>query len=62
MVRICNHISGSVLRLNPMLHTNKADVMQHGFGIKSVKKMVKKMDGVYYNEETQDQFIVNLMV
>jgi len=45
-----------------MLHTNKADVMQHGFGIKSVKKMVKKMDGIYYNEETQDQFIVNLMV
>lgn len=62
VVRICNHISGSVLRLNPMLHTNKADVMQHGFGIKSVKKMVKKMDGIYYNEETQDQFIVNLMV
>lgn len=44
-IAVKNSISGSVLKDNPSLETDKADKSEHGFGIKSVRDIAKKYDG-----------------
>lgn len=62
IIRICNYIGKSVLKENPLLLTGKKDFRNHGVGIRSVKKTVKKLGGVYYNEEGKNQFVANVML
>lgn len=62
IIQISNFIGKSVLKENPMLLTGKKDFRNHGVGTRSVKKTVKKLGGVYYNEEGDNQFIANVML
>ncbi len=46
IISVSNTISASVLYSNKDLSTTKSDKQNHGFGIKSVKKIVKKYNGM----------------
>ena len=50
-IKLQNKISESILAKNATLESTKTDKHQHGFGLKSVEKRVKQMDGIYYVKE-----------
>lgn len=62
LVTVRNRISHSVLKENPELRTKKADASIHGLGRKSVKKLIRDMDGSFYEEEKNGFFISNIVV
>lgn len=53
---VVNNVSRPVLQDNPGLETTKLDKQVHGFGIKSIDKRVKEMDGVCIRKEEQGEF------
>ncbi len=57
-----NHIDSSVLSNNPKLNSDKHNLMYHGFGLDSVKRLVKKYNGDIQFTEEGDMFIVRLML
>lgn len=59
---IKNKIDNSVLFLNPNLFTTKKDKNSHGIGLMSVKKIVKKYNGMYKVYEENKMFVVNIMI
>lgn len=61
LIQISNHIDRSVLQTNPNLLTSKMNRGMHGLGIKSVKKLVKEMNGEYYWEEENNNFVVRII-
>lgn len=61
-VQISNHIAGAVLQTNPHLLTSKKNKEMHGLGIKSVKKLVKEMNGAYYWEERKNNFVAKVIL
>lgn len=62
MIKVENYIHESVLEHNPSFLTTKKDKMNHGIGIRSVKKIVKKLEGIYSCEETEHTFVTNIML
>jgi sensor histidine kinase regulating citrate/malate metabolism len=44
------------------LRTTKKDKENHGFGIKSIKQVVEKYDGMLNYEYQDGQFILNIML
>ncbi len=52
-----NTIAEPVLENNPELKTTKADKTRHGFGISSVKELVKTMDGSFQQNEENGTFM-----
>ena len=61
-VTVRNRISQSVMENNPELRTRKADASLHGLGRKSVKKLIRDMEGSFYEEERNGFFISNIVV
>ncbi len=59
-IAVCNSIDSSVLENNPELVTNKADSSDHGFGIKSIKNIVKKYEGSVDFKEDNLKFIAEI--
>lgn len=59
---IKNKIDNSVLFLNPNLFTTKKDKNRHGIGLMSVKKIVKKYNGMYKVYEEDKFLVVNIML
>ncbi len=59
---IRNKIDNSVLFLNPNLFTTKKDKNSHGIGLMSVKKIVKKYNGMYKVYEENKMLVVNIMI
>ncbi|MBP3620926.1 MAG: GHKL domain-containing protein [Lachnospiraceae bacterium] len=59
---VSNHIEGSVLRDNPKLETTKDDKVTHGLGLKSIKKRVSDMDGMYKISEKGDSFTTTITI
>ncbi len=59
-IAVCNSIDSSVLENNPELVTNKADSTNHGFGIRSIKNIVKKYEGSVDFEEDNLKFIAEV--
>lgn len=53
---VVNKISNSVIKDNPKLKTTKENKREHGFGIKSIEKRVKEMDGIYTRKEDSGEF------
>ncbi len=53
---VVNKISKSVITVNPSLSTTKTDKTSHGLGVKSVKKRVKELDGIYKVKEENGEF------
>ena len=62
LVTVRNRISHSVMEENPELRTKKADASIHGLGRKSVKKLIRDMEGSFYEEEKNGFFISNIVV
>ncbi|MCM1062478.1 MAG: GHKL domain-containing protein [Eubacterium sp.] len=59
---IRNTIDASVLQSNKSLKTNKADPAQHGWGLKSVKDIVDKYDGLIDIYENSNMFFVDILL
>ena len=62
ILNIQNYCSRSVLKTNPNLVTTKKDVKNHGYGLNSVKRIVKKYGGAITFYEENDYFYVNIML
>lgn len=61
ILSVQNYCTESVLDTNPELVTNKPDSQNHGFGLTSVKKIVKKYGGDITYCEENNYFFVNIM-
>ena len=59
---VSNHIKESVLRDNPKLETTKEDKATHGLGLKSIKRRVSDMDGMYKISEKGDSFTTTITI
>ncbi|MCQ4935537.1 sensor histidine kinase [Anaerotignum propionicum] len=61
-VEVSNTINESILSVNPNLKSSKPDQKNHGFGIKSVKNLVKKNNGIIdiYENESCTSFYVHI--
>lgn len=55
-----NSIEGSVLETNPELHTTKEEKKLHGVGLRSVKSVVTKYDGMMSFYEEHDMFVIDV--
>ena len=55
-----NTVVASVLENNPDLETTKEDE-GHGYGLKQIKGIVEKYDGMIDIEEEKGMFVVNMM-
>ena len=62
ILNVQNYSSKSVLKTNPNLLTNKIDVKNHGYGLNSVKRIVKKHGGNIAFYEESNYFYVNIMM
>ncbi len=61
-ITIKNYIDASVLSTNPSLFTNKADKKHHGWGVRSVRKIVQSLDGIYQQYEQDSYFITTIIL
>ena len=61
ILSVQNYCTESVLDTNPELVTNKPDSQNHGFGLTSVKKIVRKYVGDITYCEENNYFFVNIM-
>lgn len=61
-VVIRNTIEASVLQNNNDLKSHKSDSAQHGWGLKSVKDIVDKYDGLIDIYENSDMFFVDILL
>jgi len=59
---VINTIASSVLKNNEQLATSKPDKAEHGIGLKSVKSIMKKYDGFWNFEETENEFKVSIFL
>ena len=61
-ISVSNSISESVLDNNPDLETSNSDKSLHGFGIKSVKSIVRSHNGRIDFMENNGRFIVEIWI
>lgn len=61
ILSIQNYCSNSVLINNPNFLTSKLDAQNHGYGLNSVRKLVKKYGGDITYYEENNNFFVNVM-
>ncbi|MBQ8523677.1 MAG: GHKL domain-containing protein [Clostridia bacterium] len=59
-ITVRNDIEGSVLKGNAELKTTKTDKKQHGFGMRSIKNIAQKYDGIIECYEEDGKFCVHL--
>ena len=62
LIKVENNISMSVLENNPFLVTDKKNKANHGWGMKSIRHLVKKLNGVYSYEERKNVFCVQILL
>lgn len=55
-INLSNSIAESVLKKNPRLQTTKKEKRKHGIGLKSVRQLVRKMDGIFQIFEADKMF------
>jgi len=61
-ITVSNSIAASVLCENPSLQTSKANRQQHGFGIKNMRKVVEKYQGMIEFYERDSQFVCDILL
>ena len=61
-ILVKNHISSSVLKSNKFLETSKNDSDNHGIGMKQIKEITEKYDGILDIYEENEMFCVNVMI
>lgn len=59
-ITVRNSISKSVLKSNPNLQTNQSDLSLHGFGLKSVRNIVRKYGGSVDFKEENGTFLAEI--
>lgn len=59
-ILIKNRIGKSVLETNPKLNTNKDNLQAHGYGIKQIKEITEKYDGIIDIYEENNMFCLNI--
>ena len=62
IISVKNRIAGSVLSDNHELKTSKEDALYHGYGLKTVRSIVRKYDGILDISEEDHLFVVNIMM
>lgn len=60
--KLYNSIAGSVLKENPEMKSDKKDSGHHGYGMKSIRCIVEKYNGIYKNSEENDVFIQQILL
>ena len=61
-ILVKNSIDASVLERNPKLLSSKKDSEQHGYGVKQIKAIAEKYDGIVDIYEEDNMFCVNVMI
>ncbi len=61
-ILVKNRIDSSVLEANPELKSDKNNTEQHGYGIKQIKTIAEKYDGIVDIYEEDNMFCVNVMI
>ncbi len=61
-ILVKNSIDTSVLEKNPELLSSKKDNEQHGYGVKQIKAIAEKYDGIVDIYEENNMFCVNIMI
>jgi sensor histidine kinase regulating citrate/malate metabolism len=62
LIQVKNTIENSVLQDNPKLLTSKVDKFNHGMGIRSIRKIVRKYDGIIDFSESRNMFICDILI
>ena len=62
LIKICNDTVLKDMIIEDGLLTTKDDKENHGFGIKSVRAVVNRYDGVYQNEVRGGKYIVSIAI
>ena len=62
LIHIKNSIAATVLQNNPLLQTTKAQKFVHGFGIKNIKRIVKKYKGMIDFFEEDQCFVCEMIL
>ena len=62
IISVKNSIKSSVLQTNEELTTSKSDKKLHGIGIKSIKGVVNKHNGMIQFYEEENQFCCHIMI
>lgn len=62
VIKVCNSINNSVLEKNPNLITTKQETASHGIGVKHVREIVEKYQGMLDIYEEDKRFIVSVML
>jgi hypothetical protein len=61
-IHVENYFSGDVSVFGDDFLTNKKDVKEHGFGVKSIRKIVEKYDGNVMFTSGEEVFVVNILI
>ncbi len=61
-IETINTIGNSILKDNPELESTKKDTHNHGLGIKSIKRIVLKYDGLIKYTEKNNKIYCNIML
>lgn len=62
LIIVRNTISESALKNNPELKSTKEDKINHGLGIKNIKKIAGKYNGFVTFNEKNDEFVCKIML
>lgn len=61
-ILVKNKIDSSVIKVNPKLKSDKSNNEQHGYGMKQIKTIAEKYDGIVDIYEEDNMFCVNVMI
>lgn len=62
LIIVKNAISEPVLKNNPGLKSTKEDEVNHGLGVKNVRRIVEKYNGLVTYDEKNDEFTCKIML
>lgn len=62
MLEVRNYIDEPVLKEGEELVTHKKDKLRHGYGVKNVKRIIRKYDGYIDIREEEQNFVVTIIV
>jgi len=61
-ISVSNKSSVDVLKINPHLKTTKADALNHGIGMRVIRSIVSKYNGIMRNYMLDGNYVVDIML
>lgn len=61
VIKVSNLVNNDVIKTNPDLSTSKSDKKKHGYGIKIIKEITKKNEGLYDISSDEESFTFTVM-